>query len=185
MDEEVWRDVVEFPDDYQVSNRGRVRSKTRVKMRSNGWRNTYRSKIMYQELHKTNYYRVRLCVDKIKYSRSVHRLVAEAFIPNPESKPEVNHMDGNRLNNELSNLDWVTKQENMDHAVEIRLIDNPFGEGSRNFHGTTRAWKNGKCHFVMNGNKEIMEAGFCYKLVSACVLGKQKTHRGYTFTRGE
>lgn len=185
MEEEIWKDLIEFPEDYQVSSLGRVRSKTRSKLRSDGRFQTFNSRLLTFELHKTYCYRVRLCVDNCKYSRSVHRLVAEAFLDNPENKPEVNHKDGNRLNNNITNLEWVTKDENMKHAVDTGLIDNPFGEGSRNFHGTTRAWKDGVCYYTMNGNREIIEAGFCYKLVSACILGKQKSHKGYTFTRGE
>ena len=182
---EIWKPVKEFPEDYEVSNKGRVRSKDRVRHCSNGNVLNLKCKILHQTVHATYLYRIRLCVNKVKYSRSVHRLVAEAFIPNPENKPEVNHKDGNRLNNNLENLEWNTKEENMAHAVETGLINNPFGEDSRNFHGVTRAWKDGVCHYEMNGNKEIMQAGFCYKHVSACILGKQRSHKGYTFTRGE
>lgn len=169
--DELWLPSVEFPDYYDVSSFGRVRNKS-------GY-------VLAQNLHKTNCWRVRLCIRKNKFSRSVHRMVAQAFIPNPEDKPEVNHIDGDRLNNNIDNLEWVTKRENMDHAVRTGLINNEFGEDARNFKGTTRAWKDGVCYFEMNGNKEIMEAGFCYKQVSACILGKQKTCKGYYFTRGE
>lgn len=183
--EEIWKPVKEFPDDYQVSSKGRIRSVDRVRTCSDGRVLRLKGRILHQTRHKTDSYRTRLCVDNVKYSRSVHRIVAEAFLPNPDNKPEVNHKDGSRLNNNLDNLEWNTKEENMKHAVETGLIDNPFGDGSRNFHGTTRAWKDGTCHYEMDGNKEILAAGFCYKLVSACILGKQTTHRGYTFTRGE
>ena len=60
----------------------------------------------------------------------VHRLVANAFIPNPTKKPEVNHIDGNKLNNNMDSLEWVTKSENMKHAIEHNLIDFVRGEDS-------------------------------------------------------
>jgi hypothetical protein len=63
--------------------------------------------------------------------KGLHRLVAEAFVPNPESKPEVNHIDGNKLNNHASNLEWVTRTENMRHAVNANLHKLPSGEGAR------------------------------------------------------
>lgn len=62
---------------------------------------------------------VRLYKNKIPYNKPVHRLVAEAFIPNPEHKEQVNHIDGNKLNNKISNLEWNTRSENMKHAYRV------------------------------------------------------------------
>lgn len=170
--DEMWLDSLEFPEHYEVSNLGRVRNKNRH--------------VLAQEHHKTNCYRVRLCIGGVKYSRSVHRMVAEAFIPNPDGKPEVNHIDGNRLNNYLTNLEWVTKQENMDHAVTTGLISNPFGSEARNSKFVTKVFDlSGNLVAECYGNRELKDLGFDWRNVHAVIKGKQKTHRGHKFLREE
>jgi len=67
------------------------------------------------------YPQVGIYIDGKRFNRKVHRLVAEAFIPNPDGKPEINHKDGNKLNNNVSNLEWCTNQENIDHAIRTGL----------------------------------------------------------------
>lgn len=71
-------------------------------------------------------------VDHVKHERYVHRLLAEAFIENPESKPHVNHIDGNKANFELSNLEWCTPKENAEHASKNNLLkvgeEHPFAK---------------------------------------------------------
>lgn len=127
-----------------------------------------------------------MCVDTIKYSRSVHRMVAETFISNPENKPEINHKDGNRLNNNVENLEWNTRQENMNHAVETGLINNPFGKESRNSKYVTLILDlNNNVVAECHGHKELEELGFDYRNVHAVVKGKQKTHRGHKFIKQE
>lgn len=68
------------------------------------------------KITKTGYLEIGLYSPKISLWKRIHRLVAEAFIPNPENKPFVNHKDGNKINNCVENLEWVTHQENMEHA---------------------------------------------------------------------
>ena len=98
--EEEWRVIEDFPD-YQVSNLGRVKSLNRRK----------KEKILTFRPCQ-DYIRVSLCKDYKQYQRFVHRLVAFAFIPNPENKSEVDHIDRDRRNNTVQNLRWATHQEN-------------------------------------------------------------------------
>ena len=78
---------------------------------------------------KDGYLRIKISVNSYQYTRAVHRLVAQAFIPNPENKPEINHIDGNKTNNDVSNLEWATRKENAHHAIQIGLY-NPRGENN-------------------------------------------------------
>ena len=118
---EVWKDIEGYEEYYQISNFGNVRSKDRNKSTGKGF-----YKLKGKELSKTKtstgYFKIEL-IDKsgVRKSYKVHRLVGFAFIPNPENKPNINHIDGNPLNNHFSNLEWCTQSENTIHAYETGL----------------------------------------------------------------
>lgn len=114
---EIWLPVRGYEGLYEVSDKGRVRSLDRKVIYSTGREVLHRGRILKDTAGKAGYPQVVLTKDKEKKNYSVHRLVAEAFIPNPENKEQVNHIDRNKENNNISNLEWVTHQENADHAV--------------------------------------------------------------------
>ena len=101
------------------------------------------------------YERVRLTVDRKKYSLKVHREVAKAFIPNPENKPQVNHIDGNKSNNAASNLEWVTNAENAHHAMENGLWENVFAASKRANQSRMRPVK---CTVLATGEEILYES---------------------------
>lgn len=80
---------------------------------------THYGHVMKQERIWSGYMSVCLCRDNKKHQMSVHRIVAKAFVPNPSSKPEVNHLNGKRYDNRASNLEWVTRSENERHAYKV------------------------------------------------------------------
>ena len=115
MKEEVWLDIPQYEGLYQVSNLGKVRNK--------------KGKVLKAYLTRS-YERVSLYNKEGRHCFLVHRLVASVFVPNPERKPDVNHINGCKTDNNVSNLEWVTPSENMIHAHRnnLRPIVNTQGE---------------------------------------------------------
>ncbi len=104
---EIWKKIKGF-ENYEVSNLGRVKSYSRKKER-----------ILKFRITKTGYYRVMLQSNCFKKELLIHRLVAIAFLEADKNKPDVNHIDSNKSNNKLENLEWVTKSENIKHSYLI------------------------------------------------------------------
>ena len=113
---EIWQDIIGFEGRYQVSNLGNIRS-----IRTNHGK--YQERLLVQRVRskKCKYLYVQFSVNDLPYHEAVHRVVAKAFIPNPENKPMVNHIDGNKTNNVVENLEWVTCSENHKHAFQLGL----------------------------------------------------------------
>lgn len=107
---EEWRAIEGTDGRYEVSNTGKVRSRD--------YKGTGKIKELKVCKDHKGYQRVRLCRNHKKWTIKVHREVAKAFIPNLENKDQVNHKDGNRENNNVDNLEWVTNEENMIHAMK-------------------------------------------------------------------
>ena len=110
-DNEIWKDIKGYEGLYQVSNLGRVK-------------NIKRNRLLKPLSDNTNrYLRVRLYDKNLKMRhKSVHRLVAEAFIPNPNNLPQVNHKDEDKTNNDVSNLEWCTIQYNICYGTRLERV---------------------------------------------------------------
>ena len=103
---------------------------------------------------KTGYVIIILSKNAVKKTYLLHRLVAEHFVPNPENKSEVNHIDGNKLNNKASNLEWVTREENIEKATETGLINS--------FSGRNNAFTEEQVHFI----RELYTLGYSQSKLS-------------------
>ena len=120
---EVWKDVENFEGQYQVSSFGRVKSLARTRLGKNGCISPLRERIMSLKTTKEGYKAIGLCKNGDKKHPSVHRLVANAFINRIEGKETVNHVDGNKENNNVYNLEWANQSEQMIHAVKLDLVE--------------------------------------------------------------
>lgn len=116
---EIWKPIAGTKGLIEVSNEGRVRSLLRGYPR-----------VLKTQTDNKGYHRLRVTIEREKMSYKVHREVAKAFIPNPDNLPQVNHKDGDKNNNAVDNLEWVTNRDNAHHAIESGLWESVF-EGSR------------------------------------------------------
>lgn len=130
--EEVWKDAVGYEGHYQISNHGRIKSVDRYVTSKTGVKRLLKGRIRKTVLAgRDRCYPTIVCSVAGKNKREyIHRLVARAFIENPEGKPEVNHVDGDKENNHVNNLEWVTRSRNKFHAYENKLKVAPKGESN-------------------------------------------------------
>lgn len=111
--EEIWKPVCGFEEKYYISSKGYLK-------------NIQTDKILKMTNKYGDYFSVVLYLNEKRKSTRIHRLVAEAFIPNPDNKPQVNHIDGNKQNNCVENLEWVTAKQNLEHAYNNNLSNKFF-----------------------------------------------------------
>ena len=175
---EIWKEIKNYEGLYEISNTGKVRSLTRVKQFGRGYR-TFEGKEIKLQQDKDGYFKVNLSKDGVKKRFFVHRLVAMNFIENIDSLPVVNHKDGDKQNNNVSNLEWATHSENDLHAFETGLRKPTDG-------GTSKKVE----QYDLEGNfinqyNSISEAsratGISIQMISYCCNGKCKTTKGFVW----
>lgn len=120
--QEIWKNIKEYEGYYQISNLGRVKSLSR---NVNGPHGTRRIKEKIRSNNKLSHGYEIIILSKFGEKKvfSIHRLVAEHFIPNPEDKPAVDHINGIKHDNRAENLEWLTHHENMEHAIKNGMFD--------------------------------------------------------------
>ena len=167
--EEIWKDIPEFEGIYEVSNMGRIRSLSRI-VRSGRGNRINPTVILKPAIGQWGYEQVCLRKDGKKYTKRVNRLVAQAFIPNPNNLPQVNHIDGDKTNNCVDNLEWCDASHNMKHCFDNRMS---------NWTTKIRIIETGE---VFNSKAECArKIGGHISLIDMCLKGKRKTHKGYHF----
>ena len=121
--EELWKPIKDFEGLYEVSNFGKVKSCERTILCKDGKVKHYQAKELKPSSGKYGRNQYTLSKDGKKYSVRGYRLVAEAFLDNPFNLPEVNHKDGNNYNDRVDNLEWITHNDNVNHALEHELFN--------------------------------------------------------------
>ena len=186
---EEWRDVVGYEGYYQVSNLGRVKTLERMRVDKNGVEYRIRERILSQPLDAYGYPVVGITSrDGVHRAKTVHRLMAMAFLPNPENKKCVDHINGIRTDNRLENLRWVTHKENIANTYrlnhQVKWADrNMSDESVYNF-------THSQCRPVIRSDGQRFESIAAAardiglkssKMVCDCVRGLRKEVRGFSF----
>ena len=162
---EEYRDIIGFEGIYKVSNYGNVKSLGNSKSR--------KEKLLKSQRKTNGYLSVTLYKNGKSKSYFVHRLVAQAFIPNPESKPEVNHINGIKTDNNVKNLEWNTRTENEQHAYTTGLCDAGKKAKSRPVLCVTT----GKIYESMT--EAARQTGTSHSNIHKCCNGKRKIAGGF------
>ena len=160
---ETWKTVEKYPN-YLVSTDGRIKKKST-------------GRILVTTPDSRGYPAVTIIDNDGQHTKCIHRLVAETFVPNPEGKLTVNHKDGNKRNNHISNLEWNTLSENLKHAYQVGLKQRPDNAGS----------PKRPVRIIETG--EIFDSiGACARAIGGdqahicnCLSGRYHTHKGFHF----
>lgn len=167
---DIWKDIEGFEGLYQISNIGQAKS---LKDRCG----RYREKILKPRKNRDGYLQVCLYKNKKCYTKTLHRLVAITFIPNPNNYPQVNHKkEFEKDNNGTDNLEWISRKENMNYGTRTKRSAE---KRSKKVYQYTLEGK-----FIKDWNSlsECGRNGFNFKNISSCCNGKRKTHKKFRWS---
>lgn len=181
--DEIWKDIEGYEGLYQVSNMGRVKSLERTRnMNLPGHKKPApvpERILKFGESH--GYLAVTLAKGGVNRKIRVHKLVALAFIPNPDRKPDINHKDGNKHNNAVENFEWVTAKENQQHALATGLRR---GENRRKI--VNKYSRDGAFIRSWSGYVEIEQVlGFSRQMICHCCKGRTPTAFGFVWRHAD
>jgi hypothetical protein len=162
--DDTWKDVIGYEGLYTISNTGEIKS-------------LRRNRIIKSWVY-SKYYIISLSNNNVRRTLYLHRLIANHFIPNPENKTQVNHIDGNKLNNSISNLEWVTCSENIKHAYDIGLIESHMkGKTSKLHHNSKPVYQYDRDGLFINEYDSCQDAssatGISKGNICSCARGEK------------
>ena len=175
---ECWKPVVGYEKYYEVSNLGRVRSKNCERKIAGGILRVFYGKELTQFVAPDDYYVVRLTLDGKRKEKKVHRLVAEAFIPNPLNRPVINHKNENKRDNRVENLEWCSVRYNLRYGTTQRRRVEKISDPIRQYTTDGR---------YVRTYVSIQAAARCTRLPITCiynvVAGKKESYKGFIFQK--
>lgn len=188
---EIWKTIEGYEGKYLISNYGNVKSLIDNNKKA-------REKILKPRIGNTGYLYINLWKKSKSKSKKIHRLVAEAFISNPNNLPQVNHIDGNKINNNVKNLEWCDASYNIKHAIDNNLTNKNllFKSGKDNImygkHGENNINSKKVMQYDLNNNfikewvniKEAQKSLKLYHISDVC-KGKRKQCGGYKWQYGD
>jgi glycosidase len=170
---EIFNPLLNYEGIYEVSNFGNIRTLTRPIFRKDGRLHyVQKQKILKKSLFNNGYYFVSLHKNGKTEVRTIHSLVAETFIPNPENKRTINHIDGDKLNNNVENLEWNTDSENQYHALKNSL---------KKRYSLIAINKETNAEIFFDSVNDAINCGFTQSAISICCANNKKSHKGYYF----
>lgn len=165
---EIWKDIKDYEELYQISNYGRVKSLYRYVDKTH----IYKEKIMKNHNDGRNYYDIQLTKNGTRKTVKIHRLVAEAFVPNPNNYKWVNHKDENPSNNYYENLEWCTPKYNANYGTNKERISKKLSKKINQYN------KDGEFIKQWNSSVEIFKA-LKIRHTTECCNNQRKIAGGY------
>lgn len=160
---EIWKDIKGYEGLYQVSNTGRVK---RVAT----------GRVLKGSKNAGGYITVKLSKHGVTSTKTIHRLVAETFIPKPENKPEINHIDEDKTNNKVDNLEWSTRKENINHGTRTERMGK-----TRSISIIATNIKTGEVEEFYGTSECARQLGLNTPSITNVLKGRRETVGGYTF----
>lgn len=174
---EVWKKIEGTDERYEVSNTGKVRSLN--------YKNTGRTKELRPAPDPKGYLKTMLPYSGKWKTVKIHRLVATAFIPNPDNKPQVNHINGNKRDNRVRNLEWVSNYDNAHHAIYHGMFAKSFlatqKENQKRKKPVIAIDKNGGHHEYESQSEASRQLNINRRHIQEALKGNRKTAGGYKF----
>ena len=171
---EIWKEIPNYEELYVVSNLGRIVSLGKYVKQRNGFF-VWKEPCLLKQVIKNGYCLAKLSKNGKSKTLLVHRVVASAFIPNPENKPQIDHIDCNKSNNVASNLRWCTAKENMQNPITKALIKKTHKGQKKK---PVVALKNEKLYKIFPSLTSVNDFGYKHSSVYRTCIGKQHLHKG-------